>query len=393
MRRLAALAVLLVLCVPSVTFGGNDAEDATETSDAIEAQMDAVEWERLDAVLSALPEETRALWGGAGVRELAALFLPEGETDGDVLDTVRAGLKTAARKELRRMAGTFASLCAVGLIGALIGALTNDEKGGASEAGQFVCRCFALTLILSVFAAAAGTARDCVRQLADGLSVTVPILTTLLTAIGAAGTVGMLHPLSALLTGGIADTIAGVLVPLAAAGGVIGLIDRVDAHIRLKELSDNIRNGIKWGIGLLTAVYAGFAAVFGMGASARDGIAIRTARYAAGNIFPATAGLVGGTFDTVIGSVLLVKNALGITGMLLGVGIALAPLMRIASTIVLFRFTASVTEPVGEAGMVQMLKSAADTLSVLLSLCACCAGMYLITLGVVLGLGGTVSLL
>ena len=377
------LLLLLLLLLPARALAEEPADVSME--DGVAAWMETVDWSGMEALLYKLPEEARRVWGDTTVRERAEeLALSGTDTGGASLKELLKGL---LRQEGDRLAGTAATLTGLALVGALAGALSDGKAGGAGEAAMFVCRCFTLTAALSALASGAKTAGECVNGLCGCMELAAPVLTALLTALGAVSTVGVFQPAMALLTDGVAGAMRGVVTPLALCGGVVGLFDQLSERVRLTELSACIRGGIKWTIGLTTTLYAGITALFGVTAAARDGVAIRTAKYAAGRALPAVSGLVTGSFDTVVGCAGLVKNAVGTVLILLGAAAVLSPLVRLLVTVLMLRLTAAVTEPVAEKRHTGMLKAGADALSVLLSACAAVSAMFLMTLGLVVGLG------
>ena len=394
MRKRILFLLLFVLMLPQATaFAEEPSDDGGEELDVsieegVKTWMDGIDWSGLESALSNMPPEVLALWQNAAFADKTQqIALSDGGED-DTAGLVSKLIGGALQEEKSNLAGLAATLIGLALTGGLSIALAGGKPGGASEASAFVVRCLTLTGVLGAFSSSAALSVQAMGNLCDVMEIATPVLMTLLTAVGSVSGAGVFQPAMALLTDGVGKAMLSIVVPLALCAGVLGMFDQLSERTRLGELSGCIKGGVKWTIGIVTTLYIGITAVRGMTAAARDGITARTAKYAAGSMLPMVGGLVGGSFDTMLGCANLVKNAAGVTVMLLCVSLVMVPMIRLAASLVLFRLTAAVTEPVAERKQTGMLKTGADMLSVLLSAMAAVAAMFLVTVGLAVGLGG-----
>ncbi|MDO4572181.1 MAG: stage III sporulation protein AE, partial [Clostridia bacterium] len=249
------------------------------------------------------------------------------------------------------------------------------------------CRCVLLLTVLTAFGSLARTTADCISSLCAFMELATPVLMTLLTAIGGTASVGVFQPAMTLLSSTVSGVIAQVIVPLTFSSGVLGVLDRLSPRMRVSELAGLIRSAAKWTVGALTTVYLAATSIRGMTASAYDGISVRAARYAAGSMTPMFGGLVTGSFDTALGCAALVKNAVGLTAMLLALGTIALPMLRMLAYQLLMRLASAIAEPVAGKLPASMLKSGADMIAQLSAACMAVALMFIVTLGLITGLG------
>ena len=241
--------------------------------------------------------------------------------------------------------------------------------------------------MLSAFSSAAALAVTCVDGVCRCMELVTPILMTLLVAMGGTVSAGVFQPAMSLLAGGVAVGLKSVVLPLVTCGGVVSLVSGLSPRVRLGELGKLCRQAVKWSIGILTTLYTAATALGGMTAASYDGVAVRTAKYVSGGMFPMVGGLLTGSFDTVLGCAGLVKNAAGLTAILLCVSVVLAPMLRIGITMLMLRLSAALVQPVAQKEQVAMCTLGAEMLSGLLSACAGIMAMFLVTLGLVVGVG------
>jgi len=88
-----------------------------------------------------------------------------------------------------------------------------------------------------------------------------------------------------------------------------------------------------------------------------DGISIRTAKFAIDNFVPFVGGMFADTVDTLVGCSLLIKNALGVTGLILLAGILAGPMTQTLGAALMYQMCAALLQPVAES---RLLKCMAD---------------------------------
>ena len=89
----------------------------------------------------------------------------------------------------------------------------------------------------------------------------------------------------------------------------------------------------------------------------------------------------------------LIKNSVGIIGIICLIAIAAFPLIKIAAILIVFRLTAAVTEPISEPKITNCITEIANSVSLLFSMLAASTVMFIIVLTVVINAGNTVIML
>ena len=393
MRRawcgLAALAAVLLLpCARTLAEPEETPPPDLSVSDGVSAWTDTLDWAELERLMALLPNEVRALWGGMGAADTAREIAQSGTWALGGAGRVWSAIGALLETERKALWGTAAALVGLTLMGGIVGSLGGDGKSGVQDAAGFVCRCFTLSAVLAAFAGASKNAVEGLRIMCGCMEAATPVLMTLLTALGGTASVGVYQPAMALLSGSVGKVMEGVVAPLTMCAGLLGLFEQVAERVRLGELSGLIRTCLKWAIGLMGTLYAAVTTLGGMTAAAFDGVTVRTAKYAAGSLLPMAGSLVTGSFDVALGCAALVKNAVGLTSVLICVGLMLSPMVKLAATMLMLRIAAAITEPIADKKQTGMLRVGADMMGMLLTANAVAMGMFLITVGLVTGVGG-----
>ena len=90
-------------------------------------------------------------------------------------------------------------------------------------------------------------------------------------------------------------------------------------------------------------------------------------------------------FDLVTASLVLVKNAVGVTGVAVLLAVVLFPLVRLASYILALRLAAAVTEPMGDKRTSEVLAALADNSTLLVTALVGVGFMFFVVLMLVIG--------
>lgn len=119
-----------------------------------------------------------------------------------------------------------------------------------------------------------------------------------------------------------------------------------------------------------------------------DGILINTARFSIDNFVPIVGGFAADSLDMVISCIGLIKNAVGLIGILIIISLLAVPVIKLLSIAVIYKVIAIAAEPVATRNISDSLSeigSAAVTMTVVL---ATGAFMFLIFITILMGMGG-----
>ena len=105
-------------------------------------------------------------------------------------------------------------------------------------------------------------------------------------------------------------------------------------------------------------------------------MAIRAAKYAVDNFVPIVGGMFSDTMDTLLGCTLIVKNALGVTAVLVLAGGIAAPMIRTFAAAAVLKLCSALLEPVAQTQVVEAIDDFAGTLVLFLITMLCVGTMY-----------------
>lgn len=114
------------------------------------------------------------------------------------------------------------------------------------------------------------------------------------------------------------------------------LLDHLSKDDRLSHLAELVRTVIEWVMKSMTAAAIGFQVIQGLILPAVDGLK-NTAVSRTVSAIPGIGNLFGSVTDTVLGSAVLLKNAVGVCGMIAVLMLCLAPVCRLAFCTLIYK--------------------------------------------------------
>jgi len=136
-------------------------------------------------------------------------------------------------------------------------------------------------------------------------------------------------------------------------------------------------------------VFVGVLSLEGSLTSSVDGITAKTAKAAVSNFIPVVGKILGDAVDTVIGCSNILKNAVGIVGVIVVIGICLLPIIKLAILTITYYITSAVIQPIADDKIVSLLSGMGDTFKVLLGMLIAVAVMLIIGITLVIKISNT----
>ena len=236
-------------------------------------------------------------------------------------------------------------------------------------------------------------AQDAVVRMADLMQALFPLLLTLLAAVGGTAGAAFFQPAIVAASGTMTALVRSVTLPLALSAGVTAILNHLSPRMKISRLSSLFRTGAAWTLGVGFTVFISVTALQSFGAAAADGISLRTAKYAVDHFVPVVGGMFADTMDTLVGASLLIKNALGLTGLLLLLSVAAAPMLQTLAAAMLYRAGAALLEPLSDARGGACLQDFSDILMLLFVIQLSVGAMFLLLVAQMLVVGNLTVML
>ncbi len=376
-RVLIAWILLLLFAAPA---------RAESLDEALESALDALplsQWQ--EAYERAFPQ-------GEDFRSFVlSMARGEGTFSGEeVLRSLAARFLGAVTASAWRLARLMAPAIFCGVLQRLRASFAKGALGEALSAGCFLLLAGCMAQDLGEHL---NLARDAVSRMADTMQALFPLLLTLLAAVGATAGAAFFQPAVVAASGTMTALVRSVTLPLALAAGVTAILNHLSPRMRIGRLSGLFRSGASWTLGVGFTVFISVTALQSLGAAAADGGSLRTAKYAVDHFVPVVGGMVADTMDTLVGASLLIKNALGVTGLMILLSVAAVPMTQTLAAALLYRMAAALLEPLTDARGGACMQDFSDILMLLFVIQLSVGAMFLLLVAQMLVVGNLTVML
>ena len=88
--------------------------------------------------------------------------------------------------------------------------------------------------------------------------------------------------------------------------------------------------------------------------------------------------ILGDAVDTVIGCSSILKNAVGIVGVIVIIGICIAPIIKLATLMIIYYLGSAICQPIADDKITKLLEQMGDTFKTLLAILCSVSVMFMI---------------
>ena len=242
------------------------------------------------------------------------------------------------------------------------------ENKSISQITYYVQYILIVTLIMTNFADILSMVTTSINNLVGFMNSLIPILITLMLTTGNIASAGIIEPIILFIITFIGNFITSVLIPFVLIANVLGIVSKVSDRVQVDKLSKFFNSSVAWVLGIVLTIFVGVLSVEGSLSSTVDGITAKTAKAAVTNFIPVVGKILGDAVDTVIGCSNVLKNAVGIIGVIVILCICVGPIIKLAVLMALYYLASAVCQPIADERIVKLLDQMGDTFKMLLAI-------------------------
>ena len=250
------------------------------------------------------------------------------------------------------------------------------SKGSLVSLSRSLCFVLILIPVLLLVFSELEHARETITEMTRRMDKLLPMLLTLLTALGGSASSAFLHPMVVAASGSMVFLAREVTLRLVMCTCAVTAVNHLSDRAHLSRMAQLLRSSVCWLLGVSFTVFLGAMSLQGVCSASIDGVVLRAAKYAVDNFVPVVGGMFSDTMDTLIGCTLIVKNALGVTAVVVLLGAILAPLMRTLAVVLVMKLSAALLEPVADGDIVCAIGDFSRTIVLFLITMLCVGTMY-----------------
>lgn len=291
-------------------------------------------------------------------------------------------------KEVAASGAFLGQLIVLAVICLILSNLKNAfDKGNIALLSNGIVYLVLIGLAIGSFSIAVSVATKAMDSMSSFLYALMPLLMTLLAAIGGLTTVSVINPMILAAISLMMFLMKNIIFPLIYFSAILRLVSNISPNFNVDKMAGLFKD-ISMGImSVCLTVFITFLGLSGLASASMDGLAVKAAKSATGVFIPVVGKSLADALDSVLGTALVLKNAVGILGVVVILLICAMPAIKILAQVLIYRLAAAIVQPLGETQLANALSGIAGSLLLLFAAVTVCGLLFFFAIVITLGAG------
>ena len=148
----------------------------------------------------------------------------------------------------------------------------------------------------------------------------------------------------------------------------------------LKRIAAGIKKVVTWALTGSLVLFTGYLTLTGAAATSADALTLQMTRTVISTAVPVVGGIISQASGSVLAGAGLLKNSLGVLGLLAVLATCLTPFLRMAVQYLLYKVTAFLAATAGNGTLVELIDALGSAFGLVLGMVGSCALLLLISI-------------
>ena len=355
-------------CDGGVAFAESNGGDEIETQieDGVDKMLSDSDFSEIDNICEELNFGDIELFGGDFKNFLYRLIV-EGEiiSFDNILNIIKSDFVKLAKEILSPLLLIFVIICLCNLLNLFGNGKLNNS---ISDIIYFLCMCVIIVILSVIIKDVIIVSKEALLSIQKQANVVMPVLLSFMSIVGAVSSVAVYSPMLAVFSSTVMNVFLNILMPIFTAILLLVIVSKISKNNKLAGVSDFLTSMFKWIMGTVTALFMTFLSFQGITASFKDGISIKAAKFAIKNYVPILGGYISDGFEIVKAGSVLIKNGVGIAGILILFLTILKPVCYLVILSLGLKLVSGVTGIVDNIKISSMLANISNVLKLLIAI-------------------------
>lgn len=281
----------------------------------------------------------------------------------------------AAIAEFQPELASAGEICLALIAVTLLTAIIQNFPGGTAKVVDWTGSVVIGLLLLQPSNAMIQLGTETVSELSDYGKLLLPVMTTALAAQGGITSSAALYTGTALFSAILTNLIKKLIVPLIYIFLVVCVANRVLRDEMIGQIKSFAKWLMTWILKIILYVFTGYMGITGVVSGTTDAATLKATKLTISGMVPVVGNIISDASEAVIVGAGVVKNGVGIYGLLAVLSIIIGPFLQIGSQYLMLKMTGAICKVFGSKNTVGLIRD------------------FSVGMGYVLAMTGTVSLL
>lgn len=225
-----------------------------------------------------------------------------------------------------------------------------------------------------------GAGTETMEQLDVLSTALLPSLAAAVAASGGIVSAGVRQVATVFFANLLMTLIHSVLLPLVYFYVAASAADAMLPGNPLKRIAAGIKKVVTWALTGALVLFTGYLTISGAAATSADALTLQVTRTVISTAVPVVGGIISQASGSVLSGAGLLKNSIGIFGMLAVLATCLTPFLRLAVQYLLYKITAFLAGTAGNGTLVELIDALGSAFGLMLGMVGSCALLLLISI-------------
>lgn len=286
------------------------------------------------------------------------------------------------------------SLLMLTLFSAMLQTMHNAfETSTVSKVAYFVVYIVLIFLALNSFYSAVTYTKDAIDTMSSFMIALLPLVLGLMASFGNIVAVSFFHPIIIFLIHAGGLIVANFVLPLLFLSALLVIVSSLTEHYKVTHLANLFKSIAVGTLGVFFTIFLSIMSVQGTASAIQDGVVMKTTKFITGNFIPVVGRTMTDAADTILSASLLLKNAIGIVGLIIILFIALFPALKIFAIAVIYKVAAAILQPIADGPVITTLNTISKYIVFILACLLAVSFMFFLAIVIIIAASNVTLLL
>ena len=384
MKKLMVLLLAIILTLPAAALGAEEG-DGVSPDQILESQMKELELSEIQSFIDQIEQEVGQYVPDLSIDKIIS-DVRKGELNLD-FGAFLSGMVDYLLHELITHLALLGRLVVLAVISAVLYNLLDAFEGTTGKLASTIVYLVLIAIALGSFTAALSIGRQAIDNMVGFVQALLPVLLTLLAAIGGLSSAAILHPFIIAALGLLGTLIKNFVFPLIFLSAVLSIVNHISDKFKVSQLAGLLKEIGVASLGIFLTLFVGFLGLQGIAGAVADSVTLKTAKFMTGTFVPVVGKVFADALEVIIGTSLLLKNAVGLVGVIVLFVLCAFPVIKIMAMALVYRVAAALVQPIGDSEVAKALQTMGSALTLVFAAVAGVGLMFFMAVSVIVGLG------
>lgn len=243
-----------------------------------------------------------------------------------------------------------------------------SDSLGNSSTGQityFIQFILIVTILMKAFGESLAYINKTVKYMTEFSFLIIPYMISIIAATGNIASASSIQTIILFFISFIGDFIVNIVIPILVLSTTIGIISNLSDKINIGKLSKYLKSGIVWCLSIVLTVFTAVLSLESTLSKGVDQVSVKATKAAVSGFVPVVGKILGDTVETVLGCAGIIKNTIGVIGVICIIGICILPIIRVGVLTITYYLTSGLCEVIADKKIVNILEQMGDTFKIL----------------------------